>query len=91
MSKERPWPTALSSLVITLSGDEPKASQAIRWISGHDNLVAGQPEGRYLPVVLQGADARPIHKWLESLPGVEYVDVAFCSTEPFPINELPTT
>lgn len=81
MSPNRPWHTALSSLVLTLSDDEKLVAQTKELISGHESITMEEAIGDYLPLAIESADARPIHQWLESLPGVRYVDVVFCSTE----------
>lgn len=81
MQQGRAWHTELSSLVITLSGDRELATEAIARIARHPLIEAGDAEGHYLPVVIEATDARPVHHWLEALPGVAFVDVVFCSTE----------
>ena len=81
MSKQRPWLTALSSLVVTLNDDPELAASTISSIAAHESITAEEPVGDYLPIAIEAADARPIHQWLESLTGVRYVDVVFCSTE----------
>ncbi len=81
MSRRRPWNTSLSSLVITLSDEGVEAASAVSAIGNHPSITASTREGRYLPIVIEDADARPIHRWLEELPGVAFVDVVFCSTE----------
>ncbi len=87
MSKQRPWHTALSSLVITLSDDAELAASTATTIAEHEAITAEQLIGSYLPIAIEGTDARPIHRWIESLPGVVYVDVVFCSTEEFSTQE----
>lgn len=86
MSKQRPWHTALSSLVVTLTDDANLAASTITDIAAHEAISVEKAIGAYLPIAIEAADARPIHQWLESLPGVRYVDVVFCSTE-FPEDE----
>ncbi len=81
MSSKRPWNTALSSLVITLCDEEELAAATIREVGAHPAITTGETSGSYLPALIERADARRIHEWLESLPGVRYVDVVFCSTE----------
>lgn len=81
MSKERPWNTRLTSLVVTLSADPEMAAHAQAEIVNHESISAAPLEGHYLPIVIEDVDARPIHRWLEELPGVSNVDVVFCSTE----------
>lgn len=80
MSTSRPWHTPLSSLVVTLSRDAELAATAERAICEHDSISAASREGIYLPILIEHADARPIHGWLESLAGVQHVDVAFVAT-----------
>lgn len=80
MRKKRPWHTELSSLVITLSADESHAAAAIEAIEAHSAVTTAARIGRYLPLTLESTDARPIHEWIEALPGVDYVDVVFCTT-----------
>mgnify|MGYP005845658979 CR=1 FL=1 len=79
MSQKRPWHTALSSLVITLSDD---SAAAVAAITAHESITAERVVDRYLPVAIEAADARIIHDWLNALPGVTYIDVVFCATEP---------
>jgi len=81
MSQKRPWHTELSSLVVTLCDDGTLAAQTVREIATHAAITVEEAAGNYLPITIEVADARPIHQWLESLPGVQYVDVVFCSTE----------
>ena len=81
MSQKRPWHTALSSLVVSLTTDETLAANTILEISANECITAEKAANNFLPVVIEAVDARPIHQWLESLPGVHYVDVVFCSTE----------
>ncbi|MGJ8639470.1 MAG: hypothetical protein ACSHYA_08755 [Opitutaceae bacterium] len=90
MSKQRPWHTALSSLVVTLADDVTLAASTITEIAAHEAITAEKAIGAYLPVAIEAADARAIHQWLESLAGVRYVDVVFCSTE-LPEEETQTT
>lgn len=90
MSKKRPWHTALSSLLVTLTDDAELAASTTIEIATHDAIDIEKAIGAYLPVVIEAADARPIHQWLESLPGVRYVNVVFCSTE-FPEEEPQAT
>lgn len=81
MSQKRPWHTELSSLVVTLCDDAELAVQTVREIAAHESITVEKTAGNYLPIAIEAADARPIHQWLESLAGVRYVDVVFCSTE----------
>jgi len=81
MSQNRPWQTELSSLVVTLAVDKAVATETIEKIRGHECISVEPTVGNYLPLAIEATNARPIHQWLESLAGVHYVDVVFCSTE----------
>lgn len=81
MSNQRPWNTCLTSLVVTLSPDPEVTARVQSEIASHESISAAPMEGHYLPIVIEDVDARSIHRWLESLPGVLNVDVVFCSTE----------
>lgn len=83
MSKNHELHEALSGLVVTLSQDEKEAESALAAISAHDAITTEKLLGRYLPIAIEAVDTRHIHRWLESLAGVIYVDVVFCSTQPF--------
>jgi hypothetical protein len=82
MRKKRPWQTDLSSLVITLSQDQETATSALKSIQGHAAISTETLIEHYLPITIEATDARPIHEWIESLPGVDYIDVVFCTTTP---------
>jgi len=80
MQQKRPWQTDLSSLVITLSSDQTAATNALKIIRAHEAITVEKAINHYLPITIEGTDARPIHEWIESLPGVAYIDVVFCTT-----------
>ena len=84
MSEERAWKTRLASLVVTLSQDPEAAALAQAEIAKQASISTAPLEGHYLPMVIEEVDARSIHRWLESLPGVSNVDVVFCSTDEMP-------
>lgn len=81
MKEKRPWSDAISGLVITLTADRALADDAVRVIAEHEALEVSERVDRWLPVSLEADDARPVHDWLESLEGVEMVDVVFVSTD----------
>lgn len=81
MKQKRPWQTELSSLVISLSNDAELAAKTVREIADNAAITVEKQIGDYLPIAIESTDARLIYQWLESLPGVRYVDVVFCSTE----------
>lgn len=67
--------------MVTLVDDREIATRTTQSIAAHPAISVETAIGNYLPVAIEGADARPIHQWIEALPGVRYVDVVFCSTE----------
>lgn len=88
MSQKRAWHTELSSLVVTLCDDTKVADKTTQTIAAHEAITVEKAAVAYLPIAIESTDARPIHQWLESLPGVIYVDVVFCSTE---VSNEPST
>jgi nitrate reductase NapAB chaperone NapD len=74
----------VSSFVVTLPEDGSGAcaiKEALRAVSVFE---LGEPVGRRLPVVLEaedGSTARYWHHWVEELPGVVNVEVAFVNFE----------
>ena len=74
--------------MITLSMDPESADAAHQAVQRHSAIECGERRERWLPVVTEAADdkeARDLHGWLESLPGVEQVGVimvGFPESEP---------
>ena len=72
----------ISSFVVTLSpgtGAEHPVATALKSMPG---FTLGQQQDARLPVVLEapdGSTARDWHEWVEQLPGVLQVEVAFVS------------
>lgn len=67
-----------SGLVLTLSRDGALTSDAIATLGARSEITPGERYGRWLPVAMEAHDddaSRDLHDWLQSLPGVEYVDV----------------
>jgi len=74
----------ISSFVVTLPADPADASAVSGAIAAIPVFTLGEAQGRRLPVVLEAADgstARDWHEWVEQLPGVVQVEVAFVSFE----------
>lgn len=68
----------VNGLMVTLSADPDRASRAVAEIGRHRAVGTGERHDRWLAVVTESADdreARELHGWLESLPGVDQVDV----------------
>jgi hypothetical protein len=73
-----------SGLVLTLSADAALAEQAVASLRARREFTLGEQNGRWLPVALEVADddaGRAAHDWLNSLPGVEFVDVVAVNFE----------
>jgi nitrate reductase NapAB chaperone NapD len=58
-----------------------EVSMAVKMLAGHPQVEIGElVDGRSLPIVIEAADhhdLRRLHGWVESLPGVQLVDVVF--------------
>ena len=70
----------ISGLVLTLSKDEKAAEKAFQALSSRGELECGAPMGGKLPAIADtpGADEdRELWKWMNDLPGVDFVDVVF--------------
>ena len=69
-----------SGLVVTLSSNPAKAAEAITALRGRPEFTFGDPNDRWLPLVMEtsgDAESRDLHDWVRTLPGVEFVDVAY--------------
>lgn len=79
----------VSGLVVTLaapdaSGDAVIASDVVEKIRRHPNFEAGRRLDQRLPVVLDTPDKQTDKRcwgWINELPGVHHVDVAFIHFE----------
>ena len=68
----------INGLMVTLSADPVSASAAQDAMRLREGLECGECQDRWLPLVTEAQDdreAREMHGWLESLPGVDQVDV----------------
>ena len=69
-----------SGLVVTLSSNPAKAAEAITTLRGRPEFTFGDRNDRWLPLVMETsgeAESRDLHDWVRTLPGVEFVDVAY--------------
>ena len=69
-----------SGLVITLSSDSAEAAKAFTALSARPEFVFGERNDRWLPLVMETSgdvESRELHDWIQALPGVEFVDVAY--------------
>ena len=70
----------VAGLALTFNQDEALASDAVAQMFKRDEIQLGELDGRYMAAVLDTADSRAsreLHRWIESLPGVDFVDVVY--------------
>ncbi len=68
----------INGLMVTLSEDPAAAEAAQTAMRQRRHIACGERQDRWLPLVTEARDdreARELHGWLESLPGVDQVDV----------------
>ena len=69
-----------SGLVITLSMNAAEAAKAMTALSARQEFAFGERNDRWLPLVMEtsgDAESHELHNWIQGLPGVEFVDVAY--------------
>lgn len=73
----------ISSLVVTLTTEHSQRQQALNAIEAIPVFTAGDSIGDRLPIVVEAepGDSRHWFEWLQQLPGVSSVEVAFVSFE----------
>ena len=72
----------ISSLVATLPSDDREADRIVDAIAAIPVFTPGERCVRRLPIVIEAEDgqtARHWYEWVEALPGVEHVELAFVS------------
>jgi hypothetical protein len=75
-------PPVVVSLVLRLS-DDGVARQAVHAaLAVRNDIEIGEQRDCWLPVVAETAQPQELHAWLESLPGVMFVDVTFVEVVP---------
>ncbi len=77
----------VAGLTITLAADEALASNAITEMSSQHEIVLGRVDGRYMAAVMDTPSpsrSRDLHGWIESLAGVDYLDVVYVGFDPDP-------
>jgi hypothetical protein len=67
----------LSSLIITLAPSPLLRESAMHQLAARSDLMLGTPGGRWLPAVLTASDPHEAFRQLETIPGVELVEVVF--------------
>ncbi len=69
-------------LVLSLPATGPQRASALAALAAHPDLRPGEPRGHLLPLTAETVDPMALHRWLEALPGVLAVDVAFVEVDP---------
>lgn len=72
----------ISSFVVTLPAAKESAEAVQRALAAIPVFTLGERQGSRLPVVVEapdGSTSRYWHEWVEQLPGVIQVEVAFVS------------
>ncbi len=78
-----PEPVVIS-LVLRLREEEALRTATLAALRAHIGLELGAVCESWVPLVAETPDPRELHRWLESLPGVASVDVAFVEVVPQP-------
>ncbi len=83
----------VNGLLLTLSPDPGLADDARIRIAAHCGTELAPVRDRWLPIAVETPDvksAHEFHEWLESLPGIEHVDVIYVGfDEPSPTAPAP--
>ncbi len=78
MPPTAPTPSpAVVSLVLHLRDDVLLRRAALSALRAHPAVELGPVSGPLLPLVAEVPAPMEFHRWIESLPGVAFVDVAF--------------
>ena len=70
----------VAGLSLTLNQDEALASAAVAQLYSRDEVQLGEMDGRYIAAVTDTPDpagSRDLHRWIESLPGIDFTDVVY--------------
>jgi hypothetical protein len=82
-------------LVLALPAAGPLRASALAAIAARSDLRPGEPRGHLLPLTAETDDPLALHRWLEALPGILAVDVAFVEVDqpatPSPSSESHAT
>lgn len=74
--------TALSSLIFTLAETDARKGQALQALGRFPGLTLGEPQGRWVPGVLEADVPQDAFRHLEALPGIELVEVVYVQVKP---------
>jgi hypothetical protein len=83
----------ISGLVVTLPADTQLLARALEAIRQEPALELGTQHGLRLPLVLEtdtSTESQTLTDWLQQLPGVQHVDVAYVHLEPSAVDAEPS-
>lgn len=69
-------------LVLALPAEAAPRDALLGRLQARPGLRLGSPQGHLLPLTAEAADPMELHRWLEALPGMGAVDVAFVEVTP---------
>ncbi|MBK8476143.1 MAG: hypothetical protein IPL39_07450 [Opitutaceae bacterium] len=76
-----PEPVVIS-LVLRLREEDALRTTTLATLRAQVGLELGAIRDSWIPLVAETPDPRELHRWLESLPGLASVDVAFVEVVP---------
>jgi hypothetical protein len=76
-------------LVLALPPPGSVRDSLLATLTAHPDLRIGAPQGHLLPLTAEATDPMELHRWLEALPGIGAVDVAFVEVAPGETLPLP--
>lgn len=83
----------VAGLTLTLHHDTQLAAGAVEEMRHKPGIEIGKGNGRWLAAVIDCEDqsgCRDLHRWIESLPGVDFADVVYVAFDE-PDDEEPAT
>lgn len=84
----------VAGLTLTFNENEALASRAVGELFKHASIELGEMNGRYIAAVMDtetSHESRDLHRWIESLPGIDFVDVVYVGFDeeaPIPATAL---
>jgi hypothetical protein len=76
-------------LVLALPAAGPRRDALLAALAGRPELRLGSPQAHLLPLTAEVGNPMELHRWLESLPDVGAVDVAFVEVAAAESTPLP--
>lgn len=70
----------IAGLSLTLNKDETLVSEAVAELAKRPEILLGEWKAHYMAAVIDtpsSQESRDLHRWIESLPGIDFVDVVY--------------